>query len=171
MGTAPESFLDPRPSPAFFGRICRAEIERIRPWLNLRALRLARDRGWAPEYVEAMHQMLERGTPEDFIIATGETNPLEDFVAMAFSCFGPSGKMRLGAFTNCKGDEDIDAKRSRPSIGKPGMGHAKRERVLLFGTDQRITSGPAAKRLHSKAGLTMMRSPLRPRAAGYRAAI
>src|SRR6516164_701622 len=50
-----------------------------------------------------------------------------------------------------KGDEDIDAKRSRPSIGKPAMGHAKKERVLLFGTDQRITSGPAAKRLRSKA--------------------
>ena len=31
------------------------------------------------------------------------------------------------------------------------MGHAKKERVLLFGTDQRITSGPAAKRLRSKA--------------------
>jgi len=50
-----------------------------------------------------------------------------------------------------QGDEDIDAKRSRPSIGKPAMGHAKKERVLLFGTDQRITSGPAAKRPHSKA--------------------
>jgi hypothetical protein len=32
------------------------------------------------------------------------------------------------------------------------MGHAKKERVLLFGTDQRITSGPAAERLRSKAG-------------------
>jgi len=31
------------------------------------------------------------------------------------------------------------------------MGHARKERVLLFGTDQRITSGPAAKRPHSKA--------------------
>src|SRR6266498_3997457 len=46
---------------------------------------------------------------------------------------------------NCKGDEDIDAKRSRPSIGKPGLGHARKERVLLIGTDQRITSGPAVK--------------------------
>src|SRR5258705_10859127 len=44
---------------------------------------------------------------------------------------------------NCRGDEDIDAKRSRPSIGKPVMGHARKERVVLFGTDQRITSGPA----------------------------
>src|SRR6266481_4331255 len=52
---------------------------------------------------------------------------------------------------NCRGDEYIDAKRSRPSIGKPVMGHARKERVVLFGTDQRITSGPAAKRPHSKA--------------------
>ena len=52
---------------------------------------------------------------------------------------------------NCRGDEDIDAKRSRPSIGKPVMGHARKERVGLFGTDQRITSGPAVKRPHSKA--------------------
>src|SRR5262249_33143127 len=33
----------------------------------------------------------------------------------------------------------------------PSLGHAKKERVSLFGTDQRITSGPAARRLHSKA--------------------
>src|SRR6516164_2400721 len=33
---------------------------------------------------------------------------------------------------------------SRPSIGKPAMCHARKERVLLVGTDQRITSGPAA---------------------------
>jgi GDPmannose 4,6-dehydratase len=56
--------------------------------LNLGALALARDWGWAPEYVEAMHRMLEHDTPEDFIIATGETNTLEDFVAAAFSCHG-----------------------------------------------------------------------------------
>ena len=33
----------------------------------------------------------------------------------------------------------------------PSLGHAKKERVSLFGTDQRITSGPAARRPHSKA--------------------
>ena len=56
--------------------------------LNLGALMLARDWGWAPEYVDAMGRMLDRDTPEDFVIATGETNTLEDFVATAFSCFG-----------------------------------------------------------------------------------
>ena len=49
-------------------------------------------------------------------------------------------------FMNCKGDQGIDAKRLRPSIGKPGLGHAKKERASLFGTDQRITSGPAVKK-------------------------
>src|SRR5580692_6332253 len=34
----------------------------------------------------------------------------------------------------------------------PFWATAKKERVLLVGTDQRITSGPAAKRLRSKAG-------------------
>jgi hypothetical protein len=45
----------------------------------------------------------------------------------------------------------FDAKRSRTSIGKPGKTYAQKERVNLIGTDQRITSGPALKRPHSKA--------------------
>ena len=44
-----------------------------------------------------------------------------------------------------RGDEDVDAKRSRPSIGKPAMCHARKERAVMIGTDQRITSGPAAR--------------------------
>src|SRR5262245_31151934 len=34
----------------------------------------------------------------------------------------------------CRGDDDVDAKRSRPSIGKPVKCHARKERVLLVGT-------------------------------------
>jgi GDPmannose 4,6-dehydratase len=56
--------------------------------LSLGSLMLARDWGWAPEYVDAMSRMLDRNTPEDFVIATGETNTLDDFVSTAFSCFG-----------------------------------------------------------------------------------
>ena len=39
----------------------------------------------------------------------------------------------------------------RPQRQNPSLGHAKKERVSLFGTDQRITSWPAARRPHSKA--------------------
>jgi len=45
---------------------------------------IARDWGWAPEYVEAMWLMLQQGNPDDYVIATGETNRLEEFVAEAF---------------------------------------------------------------------------------------
>ena len=49
---------------------------------------IARDWGWAPEYVEAMWLMLQQDQPEDFVIATGRTNTLEDFVAEAFNVLG-----------------------------------------------------------------------------------
>src|SRR5262249_10760487 len=52
---------------------------------------------------------------------------------------------QLMEYAVARGDEDVDAKRSRPSIGKPASGHARKERVVLIGTDQRITSGPAAR--------------------------
>ena len=47
-----------------------------------------RDWGWSPEYVDAMWRMLQVDQPEDFVIATGESNSLENFVAAAFSEVG-----------------------------------------------------------------------------------
>ena len=47
-----------------------------------------RDWGWAPEYVVAMHRMLQLDALEDFVIATGVTTSLEDFVAAAFAAVG-----------------------------------------------------------------------------------
>jgi GDPmannose 4,6-dehydratase len=55
--------------------------------LELGTLDLARDWGWAPEYVEAMRRMLDYPEPTDFVIATGATYSLKDFVAGCFSCF------------------------------------------------------------------------------------
>lgn len=53
--------------------------------LRLGNLAVQRDWGWAPEYVEAMWLMLQRREPDDFVIATGEANRLEDFCAAAFA--------------------------------------------------------------------------------------
>jgi len=52
--------------------------------LSLGRLDIARDWGWAPEYVEAMWLMLQQETPQDFVIATGTTMTLMDFVEAAF---------------------------------------------------------------------------------------
>jgi GDPmannose 4,6-dehydratase len=56
--------------------------------LHLGNISIARDWGWAPEYVDAMWRMLQQDAPEDFVIATGETHTLEEFVAEAFNCVG-----------------------------------------------------------------------------------
>jgi GDPmannose 4,6-dehydratase len=56
--------------------------------LTLGDLSVQRDWGWAPEYVVAMHEMLQQPTLEDFVIATGQTSSLEDFVAEVFRAVG-----------------------------------------------------------------------------------
>ncbi len=56
--------------------------------LRLGNIAVKRDWGWAPEYVEAMYLMLQQEAPDDYVIATGESNSLEDFVAQAFICGG-----------------------------------------------------------------------------------
>jgi len=52
--------------------------------LKLGRLDISRDWGWAPEYVEAMWLMLQQDSPQDFVIATGNTISLQDFVDAAF---------------------------------------------------------------------------------------
>ena len=52
---------------------------------NLNALR---DWGHAKDYVEAMWRILQQEKPEDFIIATGQTTSIRDFVRMAFQEIG-----------------------------------------------------------------------------------
>lgn len=56
-----------------------------RPIRIYSALAVQWDWAGAPEYVEAMWLMLQRREPDDFVIATGEANRLEDFCAAAFA--------------------------------------------------------------------------------------
>lgn len=65
-------------------RIARGEISK----LELGNLEISRDWGWAPEYVEAMWLMLQLDSPEDFVIATGRSHTLSDFLSQVFECFG-----------------------------------------------------------------------------------
>ena len=56
--------------------------------LELGNLDAKRDWGYAPEYVKAMWLMLQQKKPEDFVIATGETHTVRDFVEKAFNRIG-----------------------------------------------------------------------------------
>jgi GDPmannose 4,6-dehydratase len=56
----------------------------IQDHLTLGNLDAKRDWGYAPEYIEAMWCMLQQAEPDDFVIATGETHSVREFIEVAF---------------------------------------------------------------------------------------
>lgn len=58
--------------------------------LYLGNLNARRDWGYAKDYVECMWMILQHDTPEDFVIATGETRTVREFVEASFACAGVS---------------------------------------------------------------------------------
>src|SRR5437773_10441083 len=56
--------------------------------LKLGNLDARRDWGYAAEYVEAMWRMLQQDEPDDYVIATGETHSVREFVEIAFDRAG-----------------------------------------------------------------------------------
>jgi GDPmannose 4,6-dehydratase len=47
-----------------------------------------RDWGYAPDYVECIWLMMQQDTPEDYVIATGESHSIREFLDIAFNCVG-----------------------------------------------------------------------------------
>ena len=76
----PERFVTQKIVSAAY-RIAKGSQEK----LLLGNISIQRDWGWAPEYVDAMHLMLQQNEPDDYVIATGKSCKLEDFVAAAFA--------------------------------------------------------------------------------------
>jgi GDPmannose 4,6-dehydratase len=70
-----------------------------------------RDWGHAKDYVEAMWRILQQDTPEDFVIATGVTTTVREFVRMAFSEldikieFTGKGSNEKGIIVECSNDD------------------------------------------------------------------
>jgi GDPmannose 4,6-dehydratase len=82
----------PRRGEAFLSRkVCKAVAEfatgRTEP-LKLGNLDAKRDWGYAKEYVEWIHTILQHPMPDDFVIATGETHSVKEFVEVAFAHVG-----------------------------------------------------------------------------------
>ncbi|MBN2751170.1 MAG: GDP-mannose 4,6-dehydratase [Rhodospirillaceae bacterium] len=89
--------------------------------VTLGDLSVRRDWGWAPEYVEAMWAMLQQPEPEDFVIATGEANPLQDFVSTAFASQGLDWRAHV----------KVDPAFFRPSELRCGFGDASKAKQKL----------------------------------------
>ena len=83
--------------------------------LNLGNLDIERDWGWAAEYVDAMWRMLQQPKPQDFVIATGETRPLKEFVSEAFDAVGLDWRDHVRTDPNLKRPTDLNIGRADPS--------------------------------------------------------
>jgi GDPmannose 4,6-dehydratase len=82
--------------------------------LSLGRLDIVRDWGWAPEYIEAMWLMLQTPVAGDFVICTGEANPLEDFVAHAFEIVGRDWREHVRSERNLFRPTDISWSQGNP---------------------------------------------------------
>ncbi|MGA9532684.1 MAG: GDP-mannose 4,6-dehydratase [Anaerolineales bacterium] len=82
----------PRRGPTFLTRKVSRAVARIKAGLQLKLylgnMDAHRDWGYAPEYVEFMWRMLQQDVPDDFVIGTGETHSVQEFVEEAFNYAG-----------------------------------------------------------------------------------
>ena len=86
--------------------------------LTLGNLAIKRDWGWSVEYVDAMWRMLQLEKPEDFVIATGEANSLEDFVTCAFAALDLDWKEHVIQDSKLFRPSEIDYSCGNPSKAK-----------------------------------------------------
>jgi GDPmannose 4,6-dehydratase len=109
----------------FVSRKITRAVARIKAGLQDRLylgnLDARRDWGYAPDYVEAMYLMLQQPEPDDFVIATGESHTVREFLELAFPRVGLDWQQFV----------EIDPRYFRPSEVDHLRGDAsKAERVL-----------------------------------------
>lgn len=116
----------PRRTPTFVTRKITRGVARILAGLDeaiyLGNLDARRDWGHAPEYMEAVRLMLQRDTPEDYVIATGETHSVQEFLDEAFALTGldPAKYVRFDAAYLRPAEVDHlcgDATKAREQLG------------------------------------------------------
>jgi GDPmannose 4,6-dehydratase len=89
--------------------------------LTLGNIDIARDWGWAPDYVEAMWKMLQHEKPDDYVIATGHTHKLSDFINVVFQTVG----------LNWQDHVQTDSSFFRPTDIAEGHAHPAKARLQL----------------------------------------
>lgn len=89
--------------------------------LYLGNLDAKRDWGFAKEYVQAMWQMLQQKKPDDYVIATGETHTVREFLELAFDLAGLNWKRHVR----------IDPRYFRPTEVDLLLGDASKARKIL----------------------------------------
>tara|TARA_B100001248_G_C27375362_1_gene453962 strand:- start:602 stop:1645 length:1044 start_codon:yes stop_codon:yes gene_type:complete len=97
-----------------------------------------RDWGYAPDYVKGMWMILQKDTPDDYVLATGKTTSVRDFTTMAFNCIDVDLEW-IGSGINEKGVDksngkirvEIDKKYFRPTEVDLLLGDPKKAKDKL----------------------------------------
>jgi GDPmannose 4,6-dehydratase len=115
----------PRRGETFVTRKITRAVARIKAGvqkkLYLGNLEAKRDWGYAPEYVEAMWMMLQQDNPDDYVVATGETHSIREFLDLAFGHAGLDWQKYV----------EIDPKYYRPAEVDLLIGDASKARKQL----------------------------------------
>ncbi len=115
----------PRRGETFVTKKITQTVARIKAGLEkkiyLGNLDAVRDWGYAPEYVEAMWRMMQCDKPDDYVVATGESHTVREFVEEAFKLAGLDWKNYV----------EIDQRYYRPSETPTLLGNAKKAKDQL----------------------------------------
>ena len=90
--------------------------------LHLGNMSIQRDWGWAPEYVEAMYSILQQSQADDYVIATGKSYTLEEFVAQAFACVGLDWREWVVTDPSLLRPTDLVLSRGNPAKARKKLG-------------------------------------------------
>ncbi len=120
----PESFVTKKIVQAAC-RIAQGSKEK----LKLGNLTIRRDWGWAEEYVDAMWRMLQQDKAEDFVIATGQSHSLEDFVAKAFQAVGLDWKEHVEVDESLLREHEVLESKGDAGKAKEKLGWVARKKL------------------------------------------
>ena len=97
--------------------------------LVLGRLDIVRDWGWAPEYVDAMWRMLQQEQAEDFVIATGVSVSLQEFVSEVFDSLGLNANEHVESERQLYRPSDIAWSQGDASLARERLGWVAQTRM------------------------------------------
>jgi len=99
-------------------RIAAGSRERLR----LGNVDVTRDWGFAPEYVDAMWRIVQHDPPEDFVVATGMTHSLREFIDRVFAALGLDAGDHMDVDPGLVRPTDIESSRADPTKARAVLG-------------------------------------------------
>ena len=112
---------------------------------------IKRDWGYAPDYVEAMYLMLQQDIPKDFVIATGTTISLSEFIAEAFSVLGLDWQEHVVSDPALCRPTDISISCANPNKAREILGWVAQTKVQMV---VRLMVESMQQKLNSISGMS-----------------